>query len=126
MIFKTGGGLREGQFRNCSAAMCMVRDWWRGPDQRLVESCTILTTTPNDLLFGVHDRMPVIMPAEHYQRWLDPVMQDMPRAISMLRPYDSTLMRRYPVGRQVNLATNDDPGCSAPVELPVATGSLFD
>ena len=91
-----------------------------------MESCTILTTTPNDLLFGVHDRMPVIMPAEHYQRWLDPVMQDMPRAISMLRPYDSTLMRRYPVGRQVNLATNDDPGCSAPVELPVATGSLFD
>ena len=75
-------------------------DWWRGPDQRLVESCTILTTTPNDLLFGVHDRMPVILPAEHYERWLDPGMQDMTRAISMLRPYDSSRMRRYPVGRQ--------------------------
>ncbi len=101
-------------------------DCWRGPDQQLVESCTILTTTPNDLLLGVHDRMPVILPPEQHERWLDPAMQDMTRAISMLRPYDSTRMRRYPVGRQVNLVTNDDPGCCAPVELPATTASLFD
>ena len=35
-------------------------DCWRAPDRQFVESCTILTTTPNELLAGVHDRMPAI------------------------------------------------------------------
>jgi putative SOS response-associated peptidase YedK len=101
-------------------------DSWRAPDGRFLESCTILTTMPNDLLAGLHDRMPVILPVEDHERWLDPSMRDIPSAISMLGPYDSTRMRRYPIGSRVNLVTNDDPGCSAPVDLPVATGSLFD
>jgi len=101
-------------------------DRWRAPDGRLVESCTILTTTPNELLAGVHDRMPAILSAEFYDRWLDPRMQDMTRVLAMLRPYDSKRMRRYPVSKQVNIVANDDPACSAPVDLAATTGSLFD
>jgi len=36
-------------------------DRWRAQDRTVVESCTILTTTPNNLLADVHDRMPVIL-----------------------------------------------------------------
>jgi len=57
--------------------------------------------------------------------WLDPAMQDVQRAMSLLKPYDSTLMRRYPVSKRINLVTNDDPECSGPVVLPATTGSLF-
>ena len=46
-------------------------DRWRDPDGHVLETCTILTTTPNNLLADVHDRMPAILPAEHYDRWLD-------------------------------------------------------
>jgi putative SOS response-associated peptidase YedK len=77
------------------------------------------------LLAGVHDRMPAILPAEDYDRWLDPRMQDAERAVCLLKPYDASRMRRYPVSTRVNLVTNDGSECSAPVELPATTGLLF-
>ena len=100
-------------------------DRWRDPAGQFLETCTILTTTPNDLLADVHDRMPVILPVEDYDRWLDPGMQYLDRAARLLKPYDPNLMRRYPVSPRVNLVANDDAECSAPVELPAATGLLF-
>jgi putative SOS response-associated peptidase YedK len=33
-----------------------------------IESCTLLTTEPNELMKPIHDRMPVIIPAEKVQR----------------------------------------------------------
>jgi putative SOS response-associated peptidase YedK len=100
-------------------------DRWRCPDGQAVETCTILTTTPNALLADVHDRMPVILAPEHYGCWLDPSMQDVASAVGLLKPFDSTLMKRYPVSTRVNLVANDDPECSAPVDLG-ATATLFD
>lgn len=90
-----------------------------------METCTILTTTPSELLADVHDRMPVILAPEHYDRWLDPSMRDVASVVGLLKPFDSNLMRRYPVSTRVNLVANDDPECSAPVDLPAATASLF-
>jgi putative SOS response-associated peptidase YedK len=69
--------------------------------------------------------MPVILPAELYDRWLDPGMNGVEDVLSLLKPYDAALMRRYPVSKRVNLVTNDGPECSAPVDLPATTGSLF-
>lgn len=100
-------------------------DRWRGPDGQAVETCTILTTTPNELLAAVHDRMPVILAPEHHGRWLDPSMQDVASAVDLLKPFDSKLMKRYPVSTHVNLVANDDSECSAPVDLPRATATLF-
>jgi putative SOS response-associated peptidase YedK len=101
-------------------------DCWQSADGEAIETCTILTTTPNELLADVHDRMPVILAADQYDRWLDPSMQDAPSAVSLLRPYDPKLMRRYPVSPRVNVVVNDDPECSAPVDLPAAPAALFD
>lgn len=101
-------------------------DRWRGPDGQSVESCTILTTTPNELLADVHDRMPVILAPEQRDHWLDLSLQDAAAAISLLKPFDSDLMRRYAVSTRLNLVANDDPDCSAPVDLPAATATLFD
>src|SRR5690606_7874863 len=47
-------------------------DEWRGPDGQTIRSCTIITTEPNELLATVHDRMPVILPPDAYDEWLDP------------------------------------------------------
>ncbi len=101
-------------------------DRWSGPNGQVVESCTILTTTPNLLLADVHDRMPVILPTEHHGCWLDPTMQDVASVVSLLKPFDSKLMKRYPVSTRVNLVANDDPECSAPVDLAAAIATLFD
>jgi putative SOS response-associated peptidase YedK len=90
---------------------------------RCSETCTILTTT-GDLLADVC-RMPAILRVEAYDRWLDPRMQDVESAVALLKPFDATRMRRYPVSTRVNLVTNEGPGCSAPVGLPATTGLLF-
>lgn len=74
----------------------------------------------------MRDRMPVILAAEHYDPWLDPEMQDVERAVALLTPFDSSLMKQYPVSTRVNLVANDGPECSALVELPAAPATLFD
>jgi putative SOS response-associated peptidase YedK len=53
-------------------AFAGVWDRWKNPLDEIIETCSILTTTPNALLADVHDRMPVIMPLEQYDLWLDP------------------------------------------------------
>ncbi len=101
-------------------------DRWRAPDGSLVESCTILTTTPNQLLADIHDRMPVILAPDDYDLWLDPGMRDAATAVDMLKPYDAALMRRHPISARVNSVANDDPECATPVALPLVSASLFD
>lgn len=101
-------------------------DRWRGKDGTVVETCTILTTTPNELLADVHDRMPVILPEDQYDRWLDPRMQDATSAVKLFKAFDSNLMKRYAVSTRVNSVANDGAECSVPVDLPAEPATLFD
>jgi putative SOS response-associated peptidase YedK len=93
-------------------------DSWRTPDGATLESCTILTTTPNQLLADVQDRMPVILPTASYDLWLDPGFRDSGATTEMLKPYDAGQMRRYAVSTRVNNVANDGPECSEPIEVP--------
>ena len=92
-------------------------DSWRTPNGATLETCTILTTTPNQLLADMHDRMPVILPSASYDLWLDPGFRDLAATSEMLKPYDAGQMRRYPVSPRVNNVANDDPQCSQPIEV---------
>jgi putative SOS response-associated peptidase YedK len=68
----------------------------RDPEtDELVESSTIVTTTPNDLVAPVHDRMPVILAPEAEGDWLDPEVSR-EHALSLLRPLDAALMTALP------------------------------
>lgn len=86
---------------------------WR-PDDTPLYSCTILTTTPNDLLAPIHNRMPVILPSAAYDRWLDPAEQRPGAFQDLLAPYPAEEMVAYPVSRYVNSPSNDSPACIAP------------
>ena len=71
---------------------------WKNPQGETVESCTILTTTPNELVRDVHDRMPVILAPDAYELWLDPGFSRVPELQPLLKPYAGA-MRRYRVSR---------------------------
>ena len=77
-------------------------DRWTGQDGDRVETCTIITTTPNELLARVHDRMPVILPPEVYNTWLDEDVRNTEACKELLCPYPSSEMISYPVGTLVN------------------------
>lgn len=91
-------------------------DEWRNPQGELIESCSILTTTPNSLLADIHDRMPVILNPENYDLWMDPGFRDLASVSRMLRPFESAQMRRYPVSTRVSHVQNDDADCAKPLE----------
>ena len=100
-------------------------DRWKDASGNTVETCSILTTTPNAVTSAVHDRMPVILDPAAYDLWLDPGMRDVSAASELLKPYDARLMRCYPVSTRINRVDNDDEECSAPVEPAESQNRLF-
>ncbi|KAM3102735.1 SOS response-associated peptidase [Phormidesmis sp. 146-12] len=84
---------------------------WSSPEGDLWQTCTILTTDANLLLSQVHDRMPVMLHPEDYDRWLDPQNQDTDALQALLRPYESEAMQSYAVSPLVNRPTHDQPDC---------------
>lgn len=96
---------------------------WRSPAGEETETCTILTTEPNDLVASLHDRMPVIVSPEERDLWL--FGKDTGVVRHVLRPFAPDRMRMHPVSRYVNNARNDGPECVAPVpEGEGTTGQL--
>ncbi len=79
--------------------------WHR--EKQTIESCTIIVTEPNQVLEEIHDRMPVILPAEHYDLWLDPEFEDTKKLEKMLKPFPPDEMAAYPVSTLVNNPRND-------------------
>ena len=71
---------------------------------RWVRTYTILTTTPNEVVAPLHDRMPVILAPHDYDQWLD---KDSDPA-SLIRPYPIDEMVTWPVSTRVNKPENDD------------------
>lgn len=93
---------------------------WEAPEGETIESCTILTTTASQLLYPIHDRMPVILNPKDYDLWLDPVQKSEPLQ-QLLRPY-SEVITAYPVSTKVNKPTNNGSDCITKlVEVPVAS-----
>jgi len=86
-------------------SMAGLWERWTAPDGEIICSFSILTTTPNGLMAGIHDRMPVILTPEDEKRWLTPMpVQDL---LALLRPFPEALMKAYPVTKLVNSARNE-------------------
>jgi len=84
---------------------------WKAPDGEVIESCTILTTAANELVYPIHDRMPVILEPKDYDLWLDPAVQQPELLQHLLHPYQAEAMKSYPVSTLVNNPVNNRPEC---------------
>lgn len=89
--------------------MAGLWDRWRYPEagREPEPSCTIVTTEPNRLMKAIHDRMPVILEPENYQRWLDTDVTDPAAVLPLLKPYAPEELIAYKVSREVNNTRND-------------------
>ena len=88
---------------------------WEGLDCSQIESCTLLTTEPNELMRPIHDRMPVILPTDGYQAWLDPAVERPEQLAPLLCAYPADEMRAEPVSTFVNSPANEGLRCIEPV-----------
>jgi putative SOS response-associated peptidase YedK len=81
-------------------------NWQKPGSDEWVRSFAIITTTANELVSDIHERMPVIIPPESYDRWLSSVEPD-PR--DLLVAFPASLMTMWPISTRVNKPDNDDP-----------------
>jgi putative SOS response-associated peptidase YedK len=96
-------------------AFAGIWDRWER-DGRSITSCAIITTTPNELLAEIHDRMPVILADEDQEAWLQ--TDSDPRDLkALLAPYPAGAMKSFPVSEKVNSALVDEPRLVEPIEL---------
>ena len=87
---------------------------WKGPDG-LIDSCTILTTAANDLIARIHDRMPVILPPDVYDLWLDTAMTDTAKLQPLFSPDLEESLEMVPVSTAVNSPRHEGEDCVEPV-----------
>ena len=77
----------------------------------VVDTCAVITGDAKGAVAAIHDRMPLIVPATDYARWLDAGEKDL---ADLLVPTAEALMS-YAVSTLVNSPANDDPRCIEPV-----------
>ncbi|HEY6737598.1 MAG TPA: SOS response-associated peptidase, partial [Actinopolymorphaceae bacterium] len=106
-----------------SLAMAGLYEIWRDPEKddddpdRFVRTVTVLTTTAEDSVGRIHDRMPLTLEPESYATWLDPRVHDVDQVRSLLVPAAPGRLEAYPVSTAVNNVRNNGPDLVRPVEF---------
>jgi putative SOS response-associated peptidase YedK len=94
-------------------ALAGLYETWRNPEGEILETAVIIVTDAIDPVAEIHDRMPLILPPEHYDSWLD-AKTSPDKLQDLLKQADFELIRR-PVGKQVNKADHEGSDCIAPL-----------
>ncbi|MDB4533832.1 SOS response-associated peptidase [Vicingaceae bacterium] len=89
-------------------------EYWNKADEP-IESCTVITTSANELMEPIHDRMPVILSEDNFDMWLDPGFEGQDQLQSLIAAYPAEQMQAVPVSTHVNKPVNDDATCILPV-----------
>jgi len=100
-------------------------DVWTPPEGEPLQSFTIITTGPNEMMKPIHDRMPVILHKEDEVKWLDTRVKDVNTLLELLKPYESELMEEYEVSLRVNSPKEDNPECIKPTRNTQAQKTLL-
>jgi putative SOS response-associated peptidase YedK len=96
-------------------AMAGLYEIWRDPTRddddplRFLWTCTVLTTTAEDSVGHIHDRMPLLVEPDRYAAWLDPSNDDAEELTKLLVPAAPGRLDAYPVGTEVNNVRNNGP-----------------
>jgi putative SOS response-associated peptidase YedK len=97
---------------------------WMGPNGEEMETATIITTPANRELARLHGRMPVIVPPDAFDLWLDCSKVDATTAAALFVPAPEGVLEAYEISPAVNRTENDGPGLIEPLaDEPAAQGS---
>lgn len=94
--------------------MAGIYEYWTDPAGDTIETVCILTQAASPDLERIHDRMPVFIPREHLDEWLDPERTDGATAVALgIRPP----LEATPVSNAVNRPVNDGPALIEPIPV---------
>ncbi len=104
-------------------AMAGLYEIWRDPTRahddpaRFLWTCTVITTTAEDAVGRIHDRMPLMLAAEKYAAWLDPGITDREELLDLLEPALPGRLEAFPVSARVSNVRNNGPELVEPIAL---------
>ena len=111
--WRATGGRKQPYFihTKSGAPLAFAGLWetWTGPNGEELDTAAIVTTSANHALAPLHDRMPVIVPPEAFDLWLDSNNVDALTASVLIGPAPENLLEAYPVSTEVNRVANDNP-----------------
>ncbi len=99
-------------------AIAGLWEHWSDRAAVTIDSCTLLTTSANERIASLHDRMPVILDPGDWDLWLDPTIRGGDALQTLLGPIAADRVDLRPVSRHVNDPKHDDPACVAPLASP--------
>jgi putative SOS response-associated peptidase YedK len=110
-------------------AFAGLYETWTGPNGEELDTAAIVTTSANRTLAAIHERMPVFVPKEAFDLWLDCANVEADAAAALIRPADEALLEAYEVSPAVNRVANDSaallaPASQAPVVEPAAAAAV--
>jgi putative SOS response-associated peptidase YedK len=125
---KTGGpkrpyfvrAKREGEGRAPPLAFAGLYETWTGPNGEELDTAAIVTTAANRTLSAIHDRMPVFVPKQAFDLWLDCTNVEAEVAAALIRPADDGLLEAYEISTAVNRVANDSEALIAPASAAAA------
>ena len=88
---------------------------WSGPNGEEIDTAAIITTAANRTLAAIHDRMPVFVPRQAFDLWLDCRNVEADVAAALIRPADDKLLEAYEISPAVNRVANDSAALIAPL-----------
>lgn len=95
-------------------SMAGIWDTWKDKEGNLINSFAIITTSPNELMENIHNRMPVILEKKDEKAWLKETDTDFLQ--SLLKPFPAKQMTAYSISKLVNYPKNDSPEILKPAE----------
>ena len=84
-----------------------ITEYWTGADGSYIQSCAIITTSPNKVMEPIHDRMPVILTLDVVESWLTEDFKDPVSLQALLKACPDNMIDLYPVSKKVNSVTNN-------------------
>lgn len=100
-------------------AFAGIWERWTDPNGELetpLDSCAIITTSANEVVSNIHDRMPVVLEPENWDAWLDPENQDSGGLRELLDPAEDHVLEMHPVNPAVGNVRNNSPDLIEPYE----------
>jgi putative SOS response-associated peptidase YedK len=92
-----------------------ITEYWTGADGSYIQSCAIITTSPNKIMEPIHDRMPVILTQDVVESWLKDDFTDPASLAAFLKPCPDSLIDLYPVSKKVNSVSFNSEECLTPI-----------
>lgn len=102
-----------------------IWDRWKSLEGKVIQSFSILTTQPNEVMKPIHNRMPVIIDPEKFDVWLNPIINNGEDLQMLLQPYKSSNLIAYKISSYINSPKNQGEQCIAPLEYQTKQQKLF-